>query len=100
MEPAAHATTTAMLIDRRACFTARILALDPRRSGPTARLGPFERTLVECPVVRYRVEQLASVCDVSVDTVRYYLSRGLLLQPDRQAGLAWYAAEHADRIRQ
>jgi DNA-binding transcriptional MerR regulator len=50
--------------------------------------------------VRYRVEQLASVCDVSVDTVRYYQSRGLLLQPDREGRVAWYGAEHAERIRQ
>jgi DNA-binding transcriptional MerR regulator len=40
------------------------------------------------------------VCDVSVDTVRYYQSRGLLLQPDREGRVAWYGAEHAERIRQ
>jgi DNA-binding transcriptional MerR regulator len=40
------------------------------------------------------------VCDVSVDTVRYYQSRGLLLQPDREGRVAWYGAGHAERIRQ
>jgi DNA-binding transcriptional MerR regulator len=50
--------------------------------------------------VRYRVEQLASACDVSVDTVRYYQSRGLLPQPDREGRLAWYGAAHAERILQ
>ena len=37
--------------------------------------------------MRYRVEQLASACDVSVDTVRYYQSRGLLPLPS--ARVAW-----------
>ncbi len=49
--------------------------------------------------MRYRVEQLAAACDVSVDTVRYYQSRGLLAPPERQGRVAWYAAEHATRIR-
>jgi DNA-binding transcriptional MerR regulator len=50
--------------------------------------------------VRYRVEQLASACDVSVDTVRYYQSRGLLPPPEREGRIAWYRQEHADRIRE
>jgi len=48
--------------------------------------------------VRYRVEQLAAACDVSVDTVRYYQSRGLLPQPDREGRVAWYGDAHAERI--
>ena len=50
--------------------------------------------------MRYRVEQLATACEVSVDTVRYYQARGLLPQPDKEGRVAWYRAEHADRIRQ
>jgi DNA-binding transcriptional MerR regulator len=50
--------------------------------------------------VRYRVEQLATACEVSVDTVRYYQARGLLPQPDKEGRVAWYRAEHADRIRE
>ena len=50
--------------------------------------------------MRYRVEQLATACEVSVDTVRYYQARGLLPQPDREGRVAWYREEHADRIRQ
>jgi DNA-binding transcriptional MerR regulator len=50
--------------------------------------------------MRYRVEQLAAACDVSVDTVRYYQSRGLLPQPDREGRVAWYGDEHAVRIRE
>jgi DNA-binding transcriptional MerR regulator len=50
-------------------------------------------------LVRYRVEQLAASCDVSVDTVRFYQSRGLLPQPEREGRLAWYDDAHADRIR-
>jgi DNA-binding transcriptional MerR regulator len=48
--------------------------------------------------VRYRVEQLAAMCDVSVDTIRYYQSLGLLPAPDREGRVAWYGAEHVDRI--
>lgn len=48
--------------------------------------------------MRYRVEQLAAACDVSVDTVRYYQSRGLLPAPDREGRVAWYGAEHVERI--
>jgi DNA-binding transcriptional MerR regulator len=50
-------------------------------------------------VVRYRVEQLATSCDVSVDTVRFYQSRGLLPQPTREGRVAWYDDAHAERIR-
>jgi DNA-binding transcriptional MerR regulator len=48
--------------------------------------------------VKYRVEQLAAACDVSVDTVRYYQSRGLLPQPEREGRVAWYGDVHAQRI--
>jgi DNA-binding transcriptional MerR regulator len=51
-------------------------------------------------VVRYRVDQLAATCEVSVDTVRYYQSRGLLSQPEREGRVAWYGPEHAERIRE
>jgi DNA-binding transcriptional MerR regulator len=50
--------------------------------------------------VRYRVEQLASATDVSVDTVRYYQSRGLLPPPDREGRVGWYGADHVERIRE
>ncbi len=50
--------------------------------------------------MRYRVEQLASACDVSVDTVRYYQSRGLLPPPEREGRVAWYGTEHTRRIRE
>jgi DNA-binding transcriptional MerR regulator len=49
--------------------------------------------------VRYRVERLAAACDVSVDTVRYYQSLGLLPLPAREGRVAWYEDEHVDRIR-
>src|SRR2546428_14076477 len=49
--------------------------------------------------MRYRVEQLAGACDVSVDTVRYYQSRGLLPHPVREGRVAWYGPEHVAAIR-
>jgi DNA-binding transcriptional MerR regulator len=48
---------------------------------------------------RYRVEQLAGACEVSVDTVRYYQAKGLLRPPDREGRVAWYGQEHVERIR-
>jgi DNA-binding transcriptional MerR regulator len=50
--------------------------------------------------MRYRVEQLAAVCDVSVDTVRYYQSLGLLPSPEREGRVAFYGDQHAERIRE
>jgi DNA-binding transcriptional MerR regulator len=50
--------------------------------------------------VRYRVEQLAAACDVSVDTIRYYQSRGLVPPPAREGRVAWYDDRHAARIRE
>ena len=50
--------------------------------------------------MRYRVEQLATACEVSVDTVRYYQARGLLPLPDKEGRVAWYRPEHVDRIRE
>ena len=50
--------------------------------------------------MRYRVEQLAAACDVSVDTVRYYQSRGLLPPPEREGRVGWYGLDHANRIRE
>jgi DNA-binding transcriptional MerR regulator len=48
--------------------------------------------------VRYRVEQLAAACDVSVDTIRYYQSRGLLVAPEREGRVAWYDERHEEGI--
>jgi len=50
--------------------------------------------------VRYRVEQLAAACGVTVDTVRYYQSLGLLEPPEREGRVAWYGEAHAERIRE
>ncbi len=44
------------------------------------------------------MDQLAASCDLSVDTVRYYQSRGLLPPPEREGRVAWYGPEHARRL--
>ncbi len=52
--------------------------------------------------VRYRVEDLADRCDVSVDTIRYYQSLELLDPPEREGRAAWYDDGHVallERIR-
>ncbi|MDQ1403560.1 MAG: hypothetical protein QOG03_1876 [Actinomycetota bacterium] len=46
----------------------------------------------------YRVEQLASQADVSVDTVRFYQAKGLLPPPRREGRVAWYGEEHLSRL--
>ena len=45
-----------------------------------------------------RVEQLAVQADVSVDTIRYYQSKGLLEAPRREGRIAWYGDDHLDRL--
>lgn len=47
----------------------------------------------------YRVDELAARCGVSVDTVRFYQTRGLLPPPDREGRIAWYSDEHLERLR-
>ncbi|GMU77305.1 MAG: hypothetical protein AMXMBFR46_01060 [Acidimicrobiia bacterium] len=45
-----------------------------------------------------RVEDLARAADVSVDTVRFYQKRRLLPPPTRRGRIAWYGADHAQRL--
>lgn len=44
--------------------------------------------------MRYRVDDLAARSGVSVDTVRFYQSQGLLPQPEREGRVAWYSDDH------
>ncbi|MGI8406983.1 MAG: MerR family transcriptional regulator [Actinomycetota bacterium] len=48
--------------------------------------------------MRYRVDGLAAETGVSVDTIRFYQSQGLLPQPFREGRVAWYTEEHLERI--
>lgn len=48
--------------------------------------------------MRYRVDQLAARAGVSVDTVRFYQSKGLLDQPEREGRVAWYSEDHLERL--
>lgn len=48
--------------------------------------------------MRYRVDELAAQCDVSVDTVRFYQARGLLTPGVREGRVAWYSDEHRQRL--
>ena len=50
------------------------------------------------PMERWRVEDLAGRADVSVDTIRFYQKRRLLPPPIREGRVAWYGAEHLDRL--
>src|SRR5664280_2993077 len=45
-----------------------------------------------------RVEQLSVQSDVSVDTIRYYQSKGLLDPPRRAGRIAWYGPRHLERL--
>jgi DNA-binding transcriptional MerR regulator len=53
---------------------------------------------VESPSRELRVEQLAAVAEVSVDTIRFYQARGLLPLPRRQGRVALYGEEHMARL--
>lgn len=44
------------------------------------------------------MEELSARAGVSVDTIRYYQSKGLLPAPRRQGRVAWYDTDHLDRI--
>lgn len=46
-----------------------------------------------------RVDALAARAGVSVDTVRFYQSKGLLPQPAREGRVALYSEEHLERLR-
>jgi DNA-binding transcriptional MerR regulator len=45
-----------------------------------------------------RVEQLSARADVTVDTIRYYQSKGLLDPPRREGRVAWYGDAHLARL--
>jgi DNA-binding transcriptional MerR regulator len=45
-----------------------------------------------------RVEQLSTRAGVSVDTIRYYQSKGLLDPPRREGRVAWYGESHRARL--
>lgn len=49
--------------------------------------------------MRYRVDELAARSGVTVDTVRFYQSRGLLPPPERRGRLAYYSDDHVERLR-
>src|SRR3954447_10299437 len=45
-----------------------------------------------------RVEGLARRAEVSVDTIRFYQKRQLLPPPRRAGRIAWYGADHVERL--
>ena len=49
---------------------------------------------------RYEIAEFAHLCGLSVDTIRFYQSRGILMYPARQGRKAYYGPEHLDRIKQ
>ena len=48
--------------------------------------------------MEYRVEELASKADTSVDTIRYYQARNLLPPPTRVGRVAIYGDDHLERL--
>ena len=48
--------------------------------------------------MRLRVDELASRAGVSVDTVRFYQTKGLLPPPEREGRTAWYSDGHMERL--
>src|SRR6476661_8447048 len=50
------------------------------------------------PAGAIRVEELARRAEVSVDTIRFYQKRQLLPPPRRAGRIAWYGADHVERL--
>lgn len=48
--------------------------------------------------MRSRVDELAARAGVSVDTVRFYQTKGLLPPPEREGRAAWYSDVHFERL--
>jgi len=48
--------------------------------------------------MRLRVDELAARSGLSVDTVRFYQSKGLLGQPEREGRIAWYSNAHLGQL--
>jgi DNA-binding transcriptional MerR regulator len=48
--------------------------------------------------MRLRVDELAARSGLSVDTVRFYQSKGLLGQPAREGRIAWYSNDHLEQL--
>lgn len=44
------------------------------------------------------MDELAAGAGVSVDTVRFYQTKGLLPPPEREGRTAWYGAAHVERL--
>ena len=59
---------------------------------------PAPGTPGEIPRDGIRVEELARRAEVSVDTIRFYQKRQLLPPPQRVGRIAWYGAEHVERL--
>jgi DNA-binding transcriptional MerR regulator len=49
--------------------------------------------------MEYRIEQLARVAGVAVDTIRFYQGKGLLDAPRREGRVTWYGDSHVERLR-
>ena len=49
--------------------------------------------------MKFRVDELATRSGTSVDTIRFYQSKGLLPLPERDGRVAWYTQVHLDRLR-
>ncbi|MAE93226.1 MAG: hypothetical protein CL910_01060 [Deltaproteobacteria bacterium] len=50
--------------------------------------------------MEYRVEELARLEGVRVDTIRFYRTRGLLAPPERRGRVALYGEEHREQLAQ
>lgn len=49
--------------------------------------------------MRYRIDDLASRSRASVDTIRFYQTKGLVPPPTREGRAAWYGDDHLERLR-
>lgn len=71
------------------------------QGGTAVRTGPpaVVPLPLACPVVEYRVDDLARAAGTTVRKVRLYQDRGLLPPPRRAGRLGWYGEAHLARLR-
>ena len=77
-------------------MTQLMMSLRPtaRQPGRTARTGDRPT-----PEVLYTIDELAAHSGVPSRTIRYYQSKGTLPGPERRGRVAYYRADHVERLR-
>lgn len=58
----------------------------------------FDESTLRVSTMTFRIDGLAALTQVSVDTIRFYQAKGLLQPPRRQGRIALYSDDHVERL--